>query len=281
MTLETSETKFVEAGGTKYAYRSFGKDSGNLPLVFMQHFTGTMDGWDPLVVNGLAKNRLAVVFDNAGVASSSGTTPDTVAQMASDARDFISALGLEKVDLLGYSLGGMVAQQLVANCPDLVRRLVLVGTGPRGGEEHLLKVLDDARSQPDLQDPRLDLFFTRSRASRAAALAFLDRIRARTSDRDPDSSQETTNAQAKALITWCATKDPDNSILSAIRQPVLIVNGSSDTMLPADNSYFMFQHLRDAQLILYPDAGHGSLFQYPEQFVPHAEQFLGPGGAAA
>jgi pimeloyl-ACP methyl ester carboxylesterase len=201
--------------------------------------------------------------------------------MASDARDFISALGLEKVDLLGYSLGGMVAQQLVANCPDLVRRLVLVGTGPRGGEEHLLKVLDDARSQPDLQDPRLDLFFTRSRASRAAALAFLDRIRARTSDRDPDSSQETTNAQAKALITWCATKDPDNSILSAIRQPVLIVNGSSDTMLPADNSYFMFQHLRDAQLILYPDAGHGSLFQYPEQFVPHAEQFLGPGGAAA
>jgi pimeloyl-ACP methyl ester carboxylesterase len=281
MTLETSETKFVEAGGTKYAYRSFGKDSGNLPLVFMQHFTGTMDGWDPLVVNGLAKNRLVVVFDNAGVASSSGTTPDTVAQMASDARDFISALGLEKVDLLGYSLGGMVAQQLVANCPDLVRRLVLVGTGPRGGEEHLLKVLDDARSQPDLQDPRLDLFFTRSRASRAAGLAFLDRIRARTSDRDPDSSQETTNAQAKALITWCATKDPDNSILSAIRQPVLIVNGSNDTMLPADNSYFMFQHLRDAQLILYPDAGHGSLFQYPEQFVPHAEQFLGPGGAAA
>ncbi len=153
MTLETSETKFVEARGTKYAYRSIGKDSGNLPLFFMQHFTGTMDGWDPLVVNGLAKNRLVVVFDNAGIASSSGTTPDTVAQMASDARDFISALGLEKVDLLGYSLGGMVAQQLVANYPDLVRRLVLVGTGPRGGEEHLLKVLDDVRSQPDLQDP--------------------------------------------------------------------------------------------------------------------------------
>ena len=158
---------------------------GTLPLVLMQHFTGTIDGWDPLIVNGLAKNRLVVVFDNAGVARSGGPTPDNVAQMAIDAHDFISALGLEKVDLLGYSLGGMVAQQLVANHPELARRIVLVGTVPRGGEEHLLKVLDDARSQLDLPDPRLDLFFTKSKASRAAGLAFLQRANARTAERDP------------------------------------------------------------------------------------------------
>ena len=212
-------------------------------------------------------------FDNVGVGSSSGTTPDNVAQMALDAYDFISAMGLEKVDLLGYSLGGMVAQQLAANHPDLVRRLVLVGTAPQGGEEHLMTVLADARSQKDIPDTRLDLFFTKSEASRAAGLAYLARIK-RKIDPDPPATPEIANAQAKALISWCATKDASDSILGMIHHPVLIVNGSNDTMLPADNSYFMFKHLPDAQLILYPDAGHGSLFQYHEFFAPQVELFL-------
>lgn len=276
---EGARTEFVEGKNAKYAYRSVGANSGALPLLLLQHFTGTLDGWDPLVVNGLATTRRIIPFDNVGVGSSSGTTPDNVAQMALDAHDFISAMGFQKIDLLGYSLGGMVAQQLAAHHPGLVRRLVLVGTAPQGGEEHLMKVLADARARKDIPDSRLDLFFTKSEASKAAGLAYLDRIN-RKINSDPPATPQIANAQAKALISWCATKDASNSILDAIDHPVLIVNGSNDTMLPADNSYFMFKHLPNAQLILYPDAGHGSLFQYHEFFVPQVELFLNDGQRA-
>jgi pimeloyl-ACP methyl ester carboxylesterase len=273
VSLETAPTEFIEASGINFAYRRLGPREG-IPLILLQHFTGTMDSWDPAVVNGLAESRPVIVFDNSGVGKSSGTTPDNVAQMTADAEQFLAALGYAKIDLLGYSLGGFVAQSLAAKHSDHVRKLILVGTAPQGGEEHLLKVLRNAYSHKEAPDVRLPLFFTASAASQAAGSAFLKRASVRTVDRDPESGKAVSDPQAKALIDWCASKGPENTILKAIGQPVLVVSGSDDTMLPDGNAYYMFKHLKNAHLILYPDSGHGALFQYSTLFVDHVLLFL-------
>jgi pimeloyl-ACP methyl ester carboxylesterase len=271
--LETAPTRTIESGGIRFAYRRLGPSIGT-PLVLLQHFSGNIDAWDPAVVNALATDRPVIAFDNTGVGRSTGQTPDTIEAMAQDAVAFIDRLGLAEVDLLGFSLGGCIAQQIAAEQGALVRKLILVGAAPKGGEEHLLAVLQDAFSQTAAPDPRLPLFFTPSSASQSAGLAFLKRAKARTEDRDADSGSDVTSPQAKALITWCATPDPDHAILRAITQPVLVISGSHDTMLPADNAYAMFKGLSNAQLALYPDSGHGALFQYHELFVSQVRTFL-------
>jgi pimeloyl-ACP methyl ester carboxylesterase len=271
-TLETAPTLYVEAQGVRFAYRRLGPETGT-PLVLLQHFSGNLDAWDPMVVNALAADRPVIAFDNTGVGRSSGQTPDNIAAMARDAI-ITKGLGLSKVDLLGFSLGGCIAQYIAAEHGELVRKLILVGTAPQGGEEHLLAVLQEAFSHTEAPDARLPLFFTPSAESQAAGLAFLKRAKVRTEDRDIESGSAITDPQAKALITWCATPDPDHTMLRAIHQPTLVVSGSHDTMLPADNAYAMFKAMKNAQLALYPDSGHGALFQHHELFVSQVRTFL-------
>jgi pimeloyl-ACP methyl ester carboxylesterase len=271
--LETAPTRYVEGSGIRFAYRQLGPSRGT-PLVLLQHFSGNIDAWDPAVANALAADRPVIAFDNAGVGRSTGQTPDNVAAMARDAVTFINLLGLPEVDLLGFSLGGCVAQQIAAEHGRLARKLILVGTAPQGGEEHLLATLQEAFSDPAAPDPRLPLFFTKSSASQSAGLAFLKRVKARTEDRDTENGSDVTDPQAKAVITWCAAPDPEHAILRAITQPALVVSGSHDIMVPADNAYAMFKAMSNAQLILYPDSGHGALFQHHELFISHVRMFL-------
>jgi pimeloyl-ACP methyl ester carboxylesterase len=225
-------------------------------------------------VNALADERPVIVFDNAGVGRSTGQTPDSVEAMARDAITFMTSLDLRQVDLLGFSLGGCVAQQIASVRSDLVRKLILVGTAPQGGEQHLMAVLQAAFADTSAPDPRLPLFFTSSDNSQAAGLAFLQRARERTEDRDVESGSAVNGSQAKALISWCAVVDPAHTILRSIDHPTLVVSGSADTMLPVDNAYTMYKAMKNAQLILYPDSGHGVMFQYPEIFVRNALSFL-------
>lgn len=273
MTLETAPTKFIEANGIEFSYRELGLKEGT-PLLCLQHFTGTMDTWDPAVIDALAISRPVIVFNNRGVGGSSGDTPDTVIAMARDAIAFIRALGLTKVNLLGFSLGGMIAQVIAAEEPAMVEKIILAGTAPQGGAQHLLEVLKEAFSDPAAGDPRLPLFFTKSPSSRAAGLSFLQRASVRTMNRDPDSGENIAAAQAQAIIGWCSIQDPSAHLLRSIIQPVLVVCGSDDTMFPDTNSYLMFKQLRDAQLVLYPDAGHGAIFQHHDLFVGHVDLFL-------
>ena len=280
-THQTAPTQFVDANGIRFAYRRFGKTSG-VPLVFNMHFTGTMDHWDPLVTDGLAKEREVILFDNAGISASSGEVPTSVEGMAADAVAFIKALGLRQVDVLGFSLGGIVAQELTLAAPELVRRLLLVGTGPRSGEGMATLTPEAQKIFGATYDPPdhlwLGVFFTPSEASQAAGRAYLQRFRRRSEGRDPEVNEKVATAQLEALAKWGAPRDRPFDYLKTIDQPTLVINGDADVIIYTINSYILQQHIPNAQLILYPDANHGSLYQYPERFVRHVSMFLSEEG---
>lgn len=273
----TAPTRFVEADGVRYAYRRFGGGDGDaLPLVFLQHFRGGLDHWDPAVTDALAAGREVILFDNAGVGASGGTTPDTIAGMAEHLARFLDALALRQIDLLGFSMGGTVAQAFVLAQPDRVRRLVLVGTAPAGGEGLGLRgaVLEAATRPENTREDFLFLFFEPSESSQAAGRAFWERRHRRRVDVDPPTSAESIQAMGRASADWAQVRGERYADLRRIRQPVLVVNGVRDIMVPTVNSYILQQHLPDATLILYPDSGHGALFQHADAFTRAVAEFL-------
>jgi pimeloyl-ACP methyl ester carboxylesterase len=276
-THQTAPTQMVEAAGIRFAYRRFGK-AGGVPLVFNQHFTGTMDHWDPLVTDGLAATREVVLFNNAGISNSSGEVPTTIEEMGANAIAFIKALGLKQVDVLGFSIGGFVAQEIALQSPELVRRLVLVGTGPRGGEgmatltPEAQQIFGATYKMPE--EIWLKVHFTDSKASQVAGREFLKRFLRRSENRDPDVNEKVAPAQIEAIGKWGMQREGSYEYLKSILRPTLVINGDNDVIIYSINSWILQQNIPNAQLIIYPDANHGSQYQYPERFVRHVSMFL-------
>jgi len=276
--VSSAPTQLLKGKTETYAYRRVGAGPRR-PLVCLQHFTGTLDNWDPAVIGPLASDREVLLFDNAGVGWSSGAVPTTVAGMANHALEFLDALSLTNCDLLGYSLGGMVVQHVAQERPSLVNRMVLVGTSPRGGED--IMHLEKPNLARHLGDPSLTgyavlqkIFFAASASSQAAGGAFIERLARRTEDQDRPSGPAVAAAQMAAFREWEQSGAAGFGDLRSVQQPTLVVNGIHDDMIPVANSYRLAEQLPNAMLLVYPDSGHGSLFQFHESFTRHAAAFL-------
>jgi pimeloyl-ACP methyl ester carboxylesterase len=278
MSQYTAPTLTIEAAnGTTYAYRRFGR-KGAIPVVFPQHFRGNLDNWDPALVDDIAAGREVILVDNSGVGLSTGATPHSVNGLARDVLAFTDALGLTEIDLFGFSLGGFVAQEIVLLRPRLVRRLILAGTGPEGGrgfhawsEDITSHAYKDVPGAEDV----FYLFFAPTQTSQATAKEYVARIFTRDRDRDQKPALAVRDAQAEAITRWGIPDMTKLARLTGITQPTLVANGSNDILVPTVNSYLLAGHIPDARLIIYPDAGHGFLFQYPREFAAEVGKFLG------
>jgi pimeloyl-ACP methyl ester carboxylesterase len=264
----------VDAGGVTYAYRELGP-KGGIPVVFFVHLAATLDNWDPRIIDPIAKGRHVIAFDQRGVGASTGQVPDSVEAMADDAYSFITALGFDKIDVFSFSLGGFVAQALVVKHPELVRKLVLTGTGPKGGKD-IEKVVaitywDILRATLTRSDPKEFLFFNRNATGKPAARAFVNRLEERTTDRDAEIKVKALRTQLKAIQKWGRSAPAD---LSKITQPTLIANGDNDRMVPSILSEDLHRRIKNSELIIYPDSGHGGIFQFHQKFAPVAVEFL-------
>ncbi|KQT65969.1 MULTISPECIES: alpha/beta fold hydrolase [unclassified Aureimonas] len=273
----TAPTRFLERDGARFAYRRWGQaDAGQPPLLLLQHFRGGMDHWDPLMTDGLAEGREVILYNGRGIASSTGTPRNRIEDMADDAAAFVRALGLETIDVLGFSLGGFQALDLTVRHPDLVRKLMLLGTGPRGGDPDFEPgVLETAPRPVPVFEDFAYLFFGRSETAVAAARAFWERRHQRV-DQDPPAAQAVTAAQMEANLYYLppVSEEDPFAYLRAIRQPTFILNGVHDVMIPTVNSFYMARNIPNAQLFIYPDCGHGAQFQCPDRFLHHVGRFL-------
>jgi pimeloyl-ACP methyl ester carboxylesterase len=281
----TAPTRFISVEGETYAYRRFGSGSG-LPLLCLQHFTGTLDNWDPALTDALACSREVILFESAGLGRSTGKVPVTIAGMAKHALAFMNGLGINTIDVLGFSLGGMIAQQMAQDRPSIFRRMILVGTAPRGGED--IMHLDKPSLAKHLADPKLrgygvlqKIFFAPTESSQAAGAAFVERLGQRMEDREPASGPAVAQAQMAAFRDWEQFSGERFADLKSILHPVLVVNGVHDEMIPVRNSYWLSENLPNAVLLTYPDSGHGSLFQFHESFARQAGAFLASGSKFA
>jgi pimeloyl-ACP methyl ester carboxylesterase len=266
--------KSIDAAGTTFAYRELGP-KGGVPVVFFVHLAATLDNWDPRIIDPIAQRRHVIAFDNRGVGASSGDVPGSIEEMAEDAAAFIKALGFDQVDIFSFSLGGMVAQALVVRHPELVRRLILTGTGPAGGKD-MDKVAgvtyyDMLRATLTRQDPKVFLFFNRNDTGKRAGHAFVERLKERTENRDAPIKVKAFRTQLKAIKRWSRSAPAD---LSKITQPTLIANGDNDRMVPSVLSEDLHRRIAGSELIIYPDSGHGGIFQFHDQFAPRALEFL-------
>ena len=267
-TYANTPNRTVDVGGTPFIYRELGAASG-VPVIFLNHLAGVLDNWDPRVVDGIAAQRHVIVFDNRGVGASGGSTPDTIEAMARDAIAFIHALEFEQVDLLGFSLGGMVSQVILALAPQLVRKLILAGTGL--DQVTQVTIVDMLKAALTFKDPKQYLFFTTTANGRREAGKFIQRLNERTEARDKPIAMGAFRAQLRAIHTWGVQPPSD---LSTIQQPVLVANGDHDRMVPTPNTVDLARRLRNSQLKIYPDAGHGGIFQFHDEFVAQALAFL-------
>lgn len=271
---QTVKTDTITVNGTKFHYRKLGENNG-VPVIFLNHLGATLDNCDPRVMDGIAAKYQIIAFDNRGVGATEGKTPVTIAEMAKDAIHFIKALGYEKVDIMGFSMGAFVAQEILLQKPQLVRKVVMTGTGPAGGEgiKNVTKITywDIFRGYVTFRDPKFYLFFNQNADGKKSAKEFLARLKERTVDRDNKMQLTSFGRQLKAIHSWGLQAPQD---LSVIKQPVLIANGDNDRMVPSSNTYDLAKRISNSELIVYKDAGHGGIFQNHEEFVRSALAFL-------